>query len=146
MAFNKIITHLSPEYARACDLRNTELRFPLGLSLTKMDIEEDRKAIHLGIFEDHSIIACACLWPQHHENRSFQIRQVAVKQEHKKSGFGRRIMGFAENVALQNGAKEVFVHARMPVVQFYEKLGYTIVGEIFYEVGIQHIQMIHRLQ
>jgi len=33
------------------------------------------------------------------------------------------------------------LHARSPVVEFYQKSGYAIIGESFEEVGIQHFRM-----
>ncbi|MBD0374701.1 MAG: GNAT family N-acetyltransferase, partial [Flavisolibacter sp.] len=35
----------------------------------------------------------------------------------------------------------LIMHARNPVIEFYKKCGYTIVGEEFFEVGIAHHKM-----
>lgn len=144
-AVEKIIAYLSPEYHQACDLRNEELRIPLGIRQTRKDIEQDKNAIHLGLFEGGLIVACACLWPIGHNGKPYQIRQVAVKNTHKNRGLGRRIMKFTENEAKKIGAIEVYVHARLPVAEFYNKLGYQQEGNTFYEVGIPHILMTHQL-
>lgn len=45
------------------------------------------------------------------------------------------------NVARTEGISELVLHSREGVVSFYGKLGFTVVGEPFEEVGIPHRRM-----
>ena len=41
----------------------------------------------------------------------------------------------------EEGIVEIVLHARTHVKLFYGKLGYTQVGECFYEITIPHVKM-----
>ena len=56
-------------------------------------------------------------------------------------GIGAQIMNFSESWARLEGFTEIVLHAQEPVVGFYLKLGYSIVGERFYEADIPHFKM-----
>ncbi|HZH84776.1 MAG TPA: GNAT family N-acetyltransferase, partial [Phototrophicaceae bacterium] len=40
------------------------------------------------------------------------------------------------------GARKIFLYAQLPVIEFYEKMGFRCVGPVFDEAGIAHRQMI----
>ena len=56
-------------------------------------------------------------------------------------GYGRRIIEEVERSLAARGFTQLVLHVRKPVVPFYEKLGYRVVGEEFIEVTIPHLQM-----
>jgi predicted GNAT family N-acyltransferase len=47
--------------------------------------------------------------------------------------------------ASKHEVQEIQIHARDDVTAFYEQLGFEIVEEPFYEVGIKHRHMLMRL-
>ena len=61
-------------------------------------------------------------------------------------GIGRRLMIAVESRALgELGLETLFCHAQMAAVPFYERLGWTPVGDVFTEAGIEHRRMeLHR--
>jgi hypothetical protein len=55
------------------------------------------------------------------------------------------MMAYAENFCKLNEYKMITMHSRMSAVLFYEKLGFTKIGNEFKEVGIPHIKMYKQL-
>jgi len=71
----------------------------------------------------------------------WKAERVAVLAEFRKHGIGVALMRELEAEAWRRGAAEVRLHAQMPVVSFYERLGYTADGPVFDEAGILHRSM-----
>jgi predicted GNAT family N-acyltransferase len=47
--------------------------------------------------------------------------------------------------AREAGFRECVLHAQTYVISFYERLGYTAEGEVFYEANIPHRKMRRKL-
>ena len=161
----------SSEYALTIALRHTLLRAPLGLHFAKEALETERDSIHLAGFDPNGAVrACLVLRPSvapswleiNHESNSYQatiaapglqaivaapafhMRQVAVRQDLQGLGLGRELMNYAHSWVVANSpVRQVYLHARSPVVGFYENAGYMLYGEPFWEVGLEHRAM-HR--
>ncbi len=61
------------------------------------------------------------------------IYHLAVHPEHRRAGFGRRIMQVAEAALLANGCPKINLQVRSEndaVVAFYESLGYAVEDRI----------------
>jgi len=135
----KIIDHGSGEYEQMIALRKEVLRKPLGLTYSQEDLDRDKNDILIGAFEDDIILACCILTRTAPD--AFQLRQMAVEQKMQRNGVGAAIMAFSENIARDAGGRTMMMHARKTATGFYEKLGYSIFGEEFTEVGIPHFEM-----
>ena len=133
-----IIDYGTPRYQQMLDLRNEILRKPLGLLLTEEDLNTDKEHILIGAFEEEKMLGCCMLVK---ENEAIILRQMAVKNDLQGKGIGRALMNFAENIARDMGYKEMTMYARKSVAGFYEKLGYTIIGEVFIKLTIPHVIM-----
>jgi predicted GNAT family N-acyltransferase len=89
-----------------------------------------------------------------------KVERVAILEEFRGRGFGRKLMEFLlaslaerqmaerQSTALQSTTLqwtqqpiEVVMNAQEAVRSFYEKLGFTAIGEPFEEAGIPHIRM-----
>ena len=70
-----------------------------------------------------------------------KIQRFCLLPEHRKSGFGKQLLEFAEEVLLKQGYKYFFLEAKFSVHPFYEKCGYKKAIAIFYEVGVPHVKM-----
>lgn len=66
---------------------------------------------------------------------------MAVLNDLQGKGIGRAMILFAENIARDQGYKVLNMHARKPVVGFFEKMGYTVVSDEFFEISIPHYEM-----
>ena len=127
----------SPEHAAAIRLREAVLRVPLGLGgLSDAERAREPDAIHLACLVDERVVGTLLLSPA--EAGIVQMRQVAVTPELQGSGIGTRLVEAGEMLCRARGTRLLFANARKPVVPFYERLGYHVVGEPFVEVTIEH--------
>jgi predicted GNAT family N-acyltransferase len=70
-----------------------------------------------------------------------KVERVAVLSSERGTGLGRQIMLAMEEAARRQGYRKLKLNAQTHAQRFYEKLGYTPVGEVFEEAGIEHIAM-----
>lgn len=59
-----------------------------------------------------------------------ELEDLFVAPEHWRAGVGRRLLGEAENLAAERGARRVYVIAGDRARPFYEASGYCIVGPV----------------
>lgn len=71
-----------------------------------------------------------------------KAERVAVRAAWRRHGVGRALMRALEHAAR---APQIVLNAQLPVVAFYERLGYEAEGPIFDEAGIPHRAMRKRL-
>lgn len=57
-----------------------------------------------------------------------QIRYMAVEAEYRGQGIGLSIVKRLETFASERGARQIVLNARAEVVEFYERLGYRVIG------------------
>lgn len=135
----KIIDHGTKEYQQMIKLREEILRKPLGISLTKEELEKEKENMLIGAFEEDEMLGC-CMMVE--ENPStLRLRQMAVLNNLQGKGIGRALTIFAENLARDRGYKIISMHARKPVVGFFEKMGYRVTSPEFIEITIPHYVM-----
>ena len=121
------------------NMRNEILRKPLGLNFSNDELENEKDEILIGAFEEEKMLGCCMLIKMN--SKTVRLRQMAVMNNLRGKGIGRALMNFAENIARDLGYRTITMHARKTAIGFYEKLGYGVVGEEFYEVTIPHFEM-----
>lgn len=70
-----------------------------------------------------------------------KIGRVAVLAPARRTGVGRQVMQALMDAASARGDHEVVLHAQRSAEDFYQRLGFTVRGEPFDEVGIPHVEM-----
>lgn len=70
-----------------------------------------------------------------------KVERVAVRESERGRGIGRALMDAVEADAAEADYDEVILHAQVPVVSFYEDLGYEVTSEEFEDAGIPHREM-----
>ncbi len=135
----KIIDHGTPEYQLMVKLRDDILRRPIGIHFSTEELEKEKENLLIGAFEDESILGCCMLVKE--SNDKVRLRQMAVLNDLQGKGIGRAMILFAENIARDQGYKVLNMHARKPVVGFFEKMGYKVVSDEFFEISIPHYEM-----
>ncbi len=73
--------------------------------------------------------------------KTYQIGRVAVLPEYRKYKFGSEIMNAALKKATELGGKKAAVSAQCRVRHFYEALGFTAGGSIYYDEYCPHVHM-----
>ena len=136
------VAHGSPEYLAAVELRRDVLRRPLGLDYSEAQLAAEASQVHLvayGSLEGGEALGCMSLGRR--PDGSGQIRQAAVRHDQQGRGVGRLLVEALETAARRRGDPRIVLHARCPVIGFYERLGYRVEGPEFDEVGIPHRMM-----
>lgn len=75
-----------------------------------------------------------------------QIGRMAVVAEHRRQGIGSALLRKAITIAKAMQYPDVFLHAQLSAMNFYERFGFVAEGEEFEEAGIPHVTMSLQLQ
>jgi predicted GNAT family N-acyltransferase len=70
-----------------------------------------------------------------------QIGRMAVLRNFRGKGFGSKLLTTVIEQAKHAGHKQVFLHAQVSVIRFYQHHGFTACGDVFIDAGIEHRSM-----
>ncbi|TVQ94794.1 MAG: GNAT family N-acetyltransferase [Deltaproteobacteria bacterium] len=70
-----------------------------------------------------------------------KIERVAVLAPLRAEGIGRAMMDFVHRLARHEGLEALELHAQVPVIGFYIRLGYRAYGPVFLDANIEHRAM-----
>ncbi|WP_255196070.1 GNAT family N-acetyltransferase [Halorarius litoreus] len=101
----------------------------------------DDEATHFLVTDDEPLATARV---RDHDGE-LKVERVAVLADHRGEGYGAAVMDAVESWGRESGYDEVVLHAQVPVVEFYERLGYDVEGEEFEDAGIPHRTMRKRL-
>jgi len=73
------------------------------------------------------------------------IGRLAVRQSHRGNGLGARLVRALCEEARRKGLPRVYLGAQQQARGFYERLGFSVCGKTYVEVGIAHVPMQMRL-
>jgi predicted GNAT family N-acyltransferase len=73
------------------------------------------------------------------------IGRMAADASVRGRGHGGAVLAELHRQAVLRGVREVELHAQVPARRFYERAGYTAVGDEYVEAGLAHVTMIRRL-
>ena len=99
----------------------------------------DDSATHFVTYDGDRPVGAARLRP--YGDSTAKVERVAVLESERGAGIGRRVMDAVETAAVDDGYESVVLHAQVPVVGFYERLGYEVTSEEFKDAGIPHREM-----
>ena len=97
--------------------------------------EEDNTSTHFVVALVDKAVATARL------TANGQIGRMAVLAEYRNQGIGNKLLYFVLQHAASLGYKQIYLHAQVTAIPFYEKQGFTAFGNIFYEANIPHREM-----
>lgn len=133
-----------------------QVRHPVlrpGKPLETAIFEEDRLpgVFHLGVMESGVPVATTTLLPKPWEKFSndvcWQLRGMAVLPSYRRLSLGAAIVSLAEEEVIAKGGDVIWMNAREVAVPFYDKCGYTSVGDPFDIPGIgPHYKMFKFLE
>jgi len=70
-----------------------------------------------------------------------RIGRVAVLASHRGQGLGVLVMKTLIQAANDQRLSRLTLHAQQQATPFYETFGFRVVGEVFEEAGIPHVEM-----
>lgn len=73
--------------------------------------------------------------------QSGKIGRVAVLSSRRGQGVGTELMENLHALARENALEKVWCNAQVSAVPFYQRLGYRITSDPFYEANIEHVRM-----
>jgi predicted GNAT family N-acyltransferase len=100
---------------------------------------DDKLALHFLAFKEGKAVGTARVVMR---RRSAKIGRMAVLKTHRGRGIGTKLLKRAIVIAKKQGAQQIYLHAQVPVIGFYEALAFRCVGPVFDEAGIPHRKMI----
>jgi hypothetical protein len=131
----------TPEFDEALRLRDLVLRKPLNMSFDPEDIAKEYDSYHIACYHNVTSELLACLILKPISNSTLKMRQVAVHPDFQSIGLGSFLVSESEIFAKRSGYSKIELNARETAVNFYKKAGYTVDGDVFKEVGIDHYFM-----
>ena len=75
-----------------------------------------------------------------------QVGRMAVLRDFRGRGVGARLLTAVIDRARQAGHAQLFLHAQVSVIGFYERHGFVAEGDVFQDAGIDHRTMRLSLQ
>ncbi len=107
--------------------------------------EYDADAVHLLALDEHTGEAIGTARVVDKGGGVAKVGRVAVRRTWRGHGVGEALMRRAMNRARAEGMTTVILDAQVPVIPFYERLGFVAEGPVFDDAGIPHRRMTRRL-
>ena len=99
----------------------------------------DLAAIHFVALQDNVVVGTLRVVHIQSENQpAAKIGRVAIAKQVRLQGIGRELMLASLHYARAAGLARCVLSAQLPVIAFYEKLGFVAQGPVFDECGIAH--------
>jgi predicted GNAT family N-acyltransferase len=104
--------------------------------------ERDATAVHaVGLDPAGRVVATGRLLLPADGSATAGIGRMAADASVRGLGYGAAVLAELHRQAVAHGAAEVELHAQVSARGFYERAGYTAVGEEYLEAGIAHVTM-----
>ena len=72
------------------------------------------------------------------------IGRIAIEKEHRKNGYARKLMTYIlDYIKLNYCNMKVELSAQEYLIDFYNSLGFKLIGKTYLEDGIPHVKMIY---
>ena len=104
--------------------------------------ETDKTCSHIVLYENNKPIATCRYFL---ENGVYHIGRVAIIKKYRGKHLGNKIMQIAEDYIKKDSGQTIEVSAQVRVSEFYKKLGYNKVGDIYFDEFCEHIRMVKKL-
>ncbi len=140
----QIVEYDSILQKKSVELRYKVLREPLGFIFTAEQLRDEKDEIHIVAIQNDNVLGVVVL--KMIDAQTIKMRQVAVDSQYQKSGIGKKMVVFSELYARKHGFRIIELHARDVAKDFYLKLDYQIIGDLFIEIGIPHYTMIKEIK
>lgn len=99
----------------------------------------DQFAQHLVVSDGIDLVGTGRLI---YKDEKFLIGRIAVLPSARGNGYGDLIVRMLCTRAFDIGAKEVVVHSQIQVEDFYSKIGFKTISDVYQEAGIDHVTMV----
>ena len=116
-------------------VRHLVLRQGKPIETCSFDGDNLSTTTHFGYFENEILIGVVSVFKNQNSlfkiDNQFQIRGMAVLEQHQKKGIGQKLIYICEKYVKENSGKLIWFNARINAVDFYKKINYDVVGASF---------------
>lgn len=100
--------------------------------------EHDELAVHfLGMINEESIATSRLRFVDQYG----KLERICVLPDYRGQSFGKQMILFMEKTIAENGYTMAKLNAQTHAEEFYKRLGYETVSDIFLDAGIPHVTM-----
>ena len=130
-----LVSHSPADIARCHDVRRAVFVVEQGVPAALEIDGRDPECTHFLAYVAGELLGCARMRVV---DGVAKAERVAVHSPRRGLGIGRALMRQMEAVARDQGLSRIKLSAQVPVIPFYERIGYRCFGDEFVEAGIQH--------
>ncbi len=129
-------------YEQVLDLRYDLFFREPGLPREILFDALEGNSFHIAVIDRGALCAYGRLSEEY--SRLFKVSQMVVQPSMQGQGLGTKVLTKLMHMALEKGAEEIYLNARLHAVSMYEKLGFTTSGESYVakSTGVPHIKMV----
>lgn len=126
-------------------VRHPVLRNGKPIETCFFDGDDLETTTHFGLFFDKNLIGVISIFKNKNSifsaQNQFQIRGMAVLEDHQGKKLGKKLLDQAEQVIIDQKGNLIWFNARENAVPFYQNSGYEILGDAFEikEIGIHYL-------
>ncbi len=126
-------------------VRHPVLRNGRPIETCFFDGDDLETTTHFGLFFDKNLIGVISIFKNKNSifsvQNQFQIRGMAVLEDHQGKKLGKKLLDQAEQVIIDQKGNLIWFNARENAVPFYQNSGYEILGDAFEikEIGIHYL-------
>lgn len=131
---------LQDAYAVRRNVFIEEQQIPASLEIDALEQE----AIHLALYVNDVPVGAGRM--RLLDGQIAKLERICVKKDYRKQGLGEVIVNAFEKEGKERDLAGCKLNAQESAVPFYQKLGYTITSDMFYDAGIPHYEMKKTLQ
>jgi predicted GNAT family N-acyltransferase len=113
----------------------TEQGVPANIELDS----DDPKALHFLAYVGERPVGTARLVVR---RGGAKVGRMAVLKTYRRRGIGSKLLRRALSAAKRRRVNDIYLHAQLSAVGFYESFGFRCIGDNFDEAGIPHCKMI----
>lgn len=131
-------------------VRHAELRKGRPFNSCAFEGDQLESSVHIGAYAQDKLVGVASYMAVPFSGApdvaAMQLRGMAVLSSYHRQGIGAKMLAFGEQMLLKQEVLILWMNARINALDFYNKLGYSISGDVFNipEVGA-HYKMFKRL-
>lgn len=102
-----------------------------------LSIDKDDGTFHVGAFDKGRIVSIATFLKEKNDvfgdEHQYRLRAMASLPLARGKGFGKRVIDLGKKEMVMKGATLLWCDARKSALDFYNKIGFTMIGD-FYNV------------
>ncbi|MEA9356059.1 GNAT family N-acetyltransferase [Bacteriovorax sp. PP10] len=144
MTETKMVTFNSPEYLAAVKIRKDVFVIEQNIP-EELEVDQYEKNCEHFLTKVDGIPAAA--GRLRIKDSTIKFERIACLKNYRGTGVGRNLMQkMLEHALSAHPNLTPYMHSQTIAAAFYEKLGWTSEGEVFYEADLPHIAMIYKRQ